>query len=173
MPTTRFFGKPVTRFICVTMASSGFETTITNAFGACCLMPSATLVMILALVASRSSRLMPGLRARPAVTMHDVGAGDVGVAVGAGDAGVEALDRSRLEEVERLPLRQPFDDVEEHDVAEMLQRSEVRERAADVAGPDEGDLLACHAYPSMLAMIAEPNSEQRSSFAPGIWRSRS
>ena len=70
MPTTCCFGKPVTRFISVTMASSGFETTMTNAFGACCLMPSATVLMILALMPSRSSRLMPGLRATPAVTMQ-------------------------------------------------------------------------------------------------------
>ena len=173
MPTTRCFGKPVTRFICVTMASSGFETTMTKAFGACCLMPSATVVMILALVASRSSRLMPGLRGEAGRHDADVGAGDVLVGVGAGDAGVEAFDRPRFEQIERLPLRQAFDDVEQHDVAEVLQRAEVRERSADVAGPDEGDLLPCHCYPSMWVMIAEPNSEHLRSFAPGIWRSRS
>ena len=70
MPTTWCFGNPVTCFIRVTMASSGFETTMTNAFGACCLSASATVLMILALMPMRSSRLMPGLRATPAVTMQ-------------------------------------------------------------------------------------------------------
>ena len=57
------------RWQSVTIASSGLEMTMTNALGAYCLMPSATLVMIFELVAIRSSRLMPGLRGRPAVTM--------------------------------------------------------------------------------------------------------
>ena len=41
-PTTRWCGKPVMRWQSVTMASSGLEMTMTNAFGAYCLMPSAT-----------------------------------------------------------------------------------------------------------------------------------
>src|SRR5436309_1195328 len=44
--------------------------TMTKESGACFLMPSATDVRILALVPSKSSRLMPGLRAMPAVTMQ-------------------------------------------------------------------------------------------------------
>jgi hypothetical protein len=36
--------------------------------GACCLIFSLTLLTILTLVSIRSSRLMPGLRGRPAVT---------------------------------------------------------------------------------------------------------
>ncbi len=68
-PTTRRCGKPVMRWQSVTIASSGFEMTMTNAFGAYCLMPSATDSMILELTAMRSSRDMPGLRGRPAVTM--------------------------------------------------------------------------------------------------------
>jgi len=63
-------GKADSRLKSVTIASSGFEITITNAFGAWVRMPSATDFMILELVASRSSRLMPGLRARPAVMMQ-------------------------------------------------------------------------------------------------------
>src|SRR5512132_440070 len=52
------------------MASRGLVTTMTNESGACFFMPSATELMILALVPTRSSRLMPGFRAMPAVTMH-------------------------------------------------------------------------------------------------------
>ena len=51
------------------MASSGLVTMMEKALGACCFTPLATLVMILMLVASRSSRVMPGLRGRPAVTI--------------------------------------------------------------------------------------------------------
>ena len=49
------------------MASSGLLTTITWASGALSRTPSATCVMILRFVFSRSSRDMPGLRASPAV----------------------------------------------------------------------------------------------------------
>ena len=50
-----------------TIASSGLLTTITTAWGLVRLTCSATEPTMLALVASRSSRLMPGLRATPAV----------------------------------------------------------------------------------------------------------
>jgi hypothetical protein len=37
-----------------------------------------------------------------------------------------------------------FDDVEEDDVAQLLEADEMRERAADHAGADQRDLLARH-----------------------------
>ena len=43
---------------------------ITKALGQFFLMPSPTAFITLMLMASRSSRLMPGLRATPAVTMQ-------------------------------------------------------------------------------------------------------
>ena len=52
-----------------TIASSGLVMQITKASGACCLMPSPTAAMTLRLMPSRSSRLMPGLRGTPAVTI--------------------------------------------------------------------------------------------------------
>ena len=58
------------------------------------------------------------------------------------DRGVEALDRPRLEQVERLALRHALDDVEEHDVAEALEQRQVRQRAADHAGTDHRDLAS-------------------------------
>ncbi len=69
MPTTFLRGKPVTRLSSYTIASSGFEMTITNASGQCFFRFSPTLRMILRLIASRSSRDMPGLRGTPAVMM--------------------------------------------------------------------------------------------------------
>ena len=74
----------------------------------------------------------------------DVGALDRLVGVGAGELGVEALDRRRLGEVERLALRDAFGDVEQHDVAELFQADEMSERAADLAGADQRNLVTRH-----------------------------
>ena len=52
-----------------TIASSGLVMQITKASGALALMPSPTAFITFRLMPSRSSRLMPGLRATPAVTM--------------------------------------------------------------------------------------------------------
>ena len=66
-PSTRLVGKPVTCQTRCTIASSGLLTTMMIASGLVALICSATEPTILALVSSRSSRLMPGLRAIPAV----------------------------------------------------------------------------------------------------------
>ena len=94
---------------------------ITKASGALALMPSPTAFITLRLMPSRSSRLMPGLRGDAGGDDDHVGAGDVGIIVGAGDLGVEALDRAALREVERLALRHALDDVEQDDVAQLLR----------------------------------------------------
>ncbi len=85
-----------------------------------------------------------GLARHPGRHDADVGAADVGVVIRTPEVDVVALDRPRLEEIERLPLRQPLDDVEEDDVAEALEGTEVRERAPDHAAADERDLLPGH-----------------------------
>ena len=66
------------------------------------------------------------------------------VGIGAGEAGVEALDRRRLHEVERLALRHPLHDVEEDDVAELLEADQMSERAADLARADQRNLVSRH-----------------------------
>jgi len=53
-----------------TMASSGLVMQMTKASGAYFLMPAPTCSITLRLMLSRSSRLMPGLRGTPAVTMQ-------------------------------------------------------------------------------------------------------
>ena len=45
--------------------------------------------------------------------------------VGAGEMSVEAVDRGRLGDVERLALGHALGDVEQHDVAELLQPDEM------------------------------------------------
>ena len=74
----------------------------------------------------------------------DVGAGDGRVVARPDELGVEALDRAGLGKIERLALRHAVDDVEEDDVAEFLDRRQVRQGAADLAGPDQSNLLARH-----------------------------
>ena len=66
-PMTRCGGKPETLAASAVISSSGLETTISTASGACLTTCSATLRTILALTPIRSIRLMPGLRGRPAV----------------------------------------------------------------------------------------------------------
>ena len=51
----------------------------------------------------------------------DVGALDRLVGIGAGKRGVEAFDRGGLDEIERLALRNALHDVEQDDVAELLE----------------------------------------------------
>ena len=52
------------------MASSGLVMQMTKALGAWALMPSPTAFMTFRLMPIRSSRLIPGLRGTPAVTMQ-------------------------------------------------------------------------------------------------------
>ena len=58
--------------------------------------------------------------------------------------GVEAFDGAGLREVERLALGGAFHHVHQDDVAEILLAGEQSERAADLAGSDEGDFPARH-----------------------------
>ena len=67
MPTTRSLGNPETLCACCTMASRGLDTTTRIAFGECCTTCSVTLPTIRMFVSNRSSRLIPGRRAMPAV----------------------------------------------------------------------------------------------------------
>ena len=69
MPTTMCGGSP--DFCCIThtIASSGLVITITNAPGQCSLIPAATVAITSAFFATRSSRLIPGIRGNPAVTI--------------------------------------------------------------------------------------------------------
>ena len=70
MPTTFSCGRPENSRSAQTIASSGLVMQMTKASGACALIPSPTDFITFRLMPSRSSRLMPGLRGTPAVTMH-------------------------------------------------------------------------------------------------------
>ncbi len=64
---TRCAGNPETLAASAVISSSGLETTISTASGACFTTCSVTLLTIFALTPIRSIRLIPGLRGRPAV----------------------------------------------------------------------------------------------------------
>jgi len=87
------------------------------------------------------------LAAIPSPTAY-IGARDIGVVVGTLDIRVEAFDRAALRQVERLALGHTLDDVEQDDIAQPLERGEVRQRAADITGADQRDLLASHSNPT-------------------------
>ena len=144
MPITLLCGRPENSRRAQTMASSGLVMQITKASGAWVLRPSPTAFMTLRLMPSRSSRLMPGLRGTPAVTMDTSAPADRGVVVGALRRDVLAEHRGGLGQVERLALRHAVGDVEQDDVAQPLAGGDVGQRAADHSGPDQGDLGARH-----------------------------
>jgi uncharacterized membrane protein len=57
---------------------------------------------------------------------------------------IEALDRRRLNEIERLALRHAFHDVEQHDIAEFFQANQKRQGAADLTRTNECNLIPRH-----------------------------
>ena len=85
----------------------------------------------------------------------DLGAVDRLVGIGAGQLGVEAVDRRGLREVERLALRNAFRDVEHHDVAKLLETDEMGERAADLAGADQCNLGTRHVKENLVSKTPE------------------
>ena len=74
----------------------------------------------------------------------DVGAGDVGVVVGALQGHVLAEHGRGFGDVERLTLRGAFGDIEQDHVAQLFASGDVGQGAADHAGADKGDLRASH-----------------------------
>ena len=69
MPTILLAGSPENFWSAQTIASSGLVMQMTKASGAYCLMPLPTASITFRLMPMRSSRLMPGLRGTPAVTI--------------------------------------------------------------------------------------------------------
>jgi hypothetical protein len=84
---------------------------------------------------------------------------DGGVVVRALVAGVEAVHRPGLGDVEALALGHALGDVEEHHVAQFLQADEVGKRAADLSGADERDLVTSHRG-SFSGVFAEAKTKE-------------
>src|SRR5690606_12689470 len=75
----------------------------------------------------------------------DVRAFDGGVVARTRQRGIEAFNRRGLGDVEALALRNAVGDVEEDDVAQLLQAGQMRQRATDHSRTNKCDLLAGHA----------------------------
>ena len=67
MPTTLLAGKLENFWNAITITSNGLVIHITKAFGAFCLTPSATCLIIFKFIPSKSSLLIPGFLGKPAV----------------------------------------------------------------------------------------------------------
>ena len=67
IPTTLFFGNPEYFCKAITITSRGLVMHMTNALGDVFLIPSATYFIILRLMPSKSSLVMPGFLGTPAV----------------------------------------------------------------------------------------------------------
>ena len=130
-----------------TITSSGLVMMMTKALGAVLLDRRADLADDLGVDPDQIVAAHAGLARDAGGDDDDIGALDRGIVVGSGDAGVVALDRRALDNVERLALRHAVDDVEQHDIAQFLEPGQQSERAADLAGADQRDLLACHVIP--------------------------
>ena len=95
----------------------------------------------------------PGFARRSRRDDATIGAFDLLDVGGAGDVDVDAEHRRRLEHVQRLALRQSFDNVVEHDVAESAQEAQMGARRADITRPDERNFLPSHALLLVLLFL--------------------
>ena len=157
MPTTRSRGHPEASLATWHMASRGFETTTRIASGERSTASRVTDPTICSLVVTRSSRLMPGLRGQAGGDHDDVGARGLVVVVGSPQVRLVAEHGPRLVQVERLPLRQSFLDVDEDDVGVVAPRDLLGRSRADVAGADDRDLSPQTRTP-IRSMIASATS---------------
>ena len=92
---------------------------------------------------------------RPVIVVPETGVGafDGGVVAGAGQLGVEAFNRRGLSDVEALALRDAVGNVEENDVAQLLEAGEMRQRATNHSRTNECDLVARHESASFAIQI--------------------
>jgi hypothetical protein len=74
----------------------------------------------------------------------DLGVVERLIGIGAGEMRVEAVDRGRLRDIQRLALRHALGDIEHDHVAELFQANEVSQRSADLTGANQCNLVARH-----------------------------
>ena len=144
MPTTLLAGSPQDFCSAHTMASSGLVMQMTNASGACVSDARRNRVHDLEVDAEQVVAAHAGLAGNAGGDDDNVGAGDRRIVARARKSRVDALDRGRFRQIQRLALRHAVDDVEENDVAQFLHRRQMRQRSADLAGPNQSNLLARH-----------------------------
>ena len=163
MPSTRSRGNPDAAIATWHIASSGLVTMIRIASGECGGGRLDDGPDDAGVLGQQVVPAHPRLAGQARGHDDDVGAGGVGVVVRADDPGVVADDRRRLGEVEALALRQPLDDVDEDDVGQPGLGDALGGRGADVAGADDGDLVAGHGVGCLLPV----GPARRSILCPG------
>ena len=131
-PMTRLCGKPVIFWHSVTIASSGFEMTITNALGAVLLDAFGDLRHDLGVDVDQVVTAHARFAGKTGGDDDHVGTLDVLVAVRALELDVEAVDRSRFGDVEHLPLGKALDDVEQDHITEFAQCAELSQHATNL-----------------------------------------
>ena len=145
MPTTMCCGRPQNFCSAQTMASSGLVMQMTKAFGRIFLDAGADLLHHLEVDAEQVVAAHAGLARHAGGDDADIGAGDRLVVVGAREAGIEAARPARIRRG-RAPcpaacLRRCRTCTTS---PSSLRPIEVGERAADLAGADQCDLLTRH-----------------------------
>src|SRR5262245_13293108 len=73
-----------------------------------------------------------------------IGTFDPIIAIGPDKPGIEIIDGRGFCDIEGLALRDALHDVEEHDVPKLFQSNEVSQRAANLAGADQRNLVTRH-----------------------------
>ena len=74
----------------------------------------------------------------------NIGTLEGGVSVGALDGAIKTFNRRRFRQVQRLALRNAFNNVEKNDISQFFKSCEMCKCSTNIAGADEGDLVACH-----------------------------
>ena len=144
MPTTFCCGRPQDFCSAQTIASSGLVMQMTNAFGAYFLMPAPTWLHDLEIDVEQVVAAHAGLARHAGGDDADVGAFDGFVLLVPVNLASKSLTGEDCGDIERLALRDAFHDVEQDDVAELLEANEVGQRAADLAGADQRNLVTRH-----------------------------
>ena len=148
MPTTRFRLKRDAAFATWHIASSGFETTTRIASRERFDRLTRDLADDRLVRGDEVVARHPGRAGLPGRDHDHVGALGLLVAVRAEDVRLEAEHRAGLVHVERLPLREVGDDVDEDDVRVVAARELEGAGRADVPGADDGDLSTQRRLPA-------------------------
>ena len=117
---------------------------MTKAFGSILLDACANRTHDLEVDAEQIVAAHAGLARHTGSDDDDISACNVGVGIGPGQFGVKTIDGRGFGEIERFALRCAFGNVEQDDIAKLLEPREVGERAADLTSTNQCDFLTRH-----------------------------
>ena len=145
------------------MASSGLVTTMMMALGERCGRLLGGRLDDFVVGQQKVVAAHAGLAREAGGDDDDVGIGGGRVVVGAGDRDVVAFDGAGLQQVEAFTLRDAFDDVDEHDVAQFFFGGPDGTIRADVTGADDGNFVSHRGSHSISPRLSRklPEKTQR------------